>query len=101
METSHIPNLVTLASPGTLTALVFPDGDQFAAYCPELDVATAGDTIEEARAMLVDAVIVAAESLVEHRDELGEPLLAQLPYAWLVYGKTEEEVEALLFLPET
>lgn len=100
MGNSPAPKPVTLAPPGTLTALIFPDGDQFAAYCPELDVATAGDTVEEARAMLVDAVIVAAESLVEHRDDLGEPLLAQLPYAWLVYGRPEAEIDALLFPPE-
>lgn len=54
-------------------------------------MATAGDTVEEARAMLVEAVIVVAESLVGHRGDLGEPLLGQLPYLfWLVYGRPEK-----------
>lgn len=100
MRTPGVPKSAALAPPGTLTALVFPDGNLFTAYCPELDVATAGDTVEEARALLVDAVLVAAESLVEHRDDLGEPLLGQLPYAWLVYGRPESEIKMLLFPPQ-
>jgi len=83
--------------PGQLTALIFPDDDQFSAYCPELDVATCGDTAAEAREMLTDAVITTAASLVENRDKLAGSLLDKLPYAWLVYGKDEQEVYTLLF----
>ena len=40
----------------SLTALVQREGDGWAALCPELDVASQGDTIEEARANLQEAV---------------------------------------------
>jgi predicted RNase H-like HicB family nuclease len=42
--------------PLRLTALIERDGDGFVALCPELDVASQGDTIEQARANLVEAV---------------------------------------------
>lgn len=39
-----------------LTALVEREGDGFVALCPELDIASQGDTIEEARHNLTEAV---------------------------------------------
>ncbi|MGF1633056.1 MAG: type II toxin-antitoxin system HicB family antitoxin [Phycisphaerae bacterium] len=48
-----------------LTALVWEEQGQFVSLCPELDVASAGDTREEARAMLKEAV----EILLETADE--------------------------------
>jgi predicted RNase H-like HicB family nuclease len=39
-----------------LTAIIEREGDGFVALCPELDVASQGDTIEEARANLTEAV---------------------------------------------
>lgn len=39
-----------------LTGLIEREGDGFVALCPELDVASEGDTIEEARGNLVEAV---------------------------------------------
>jgi predicted RNase H-like HicB family nuclease len=39
-----------------LTAVIEREGDGFVSFCPELDVASQGDTIEEARANLVEAV---------------------------------------------
>ncbi|HEX5480688.1 MAG TPA: type II toxin-antitoxin system HicB family antitoxin [Dehalococcoidia bacterium] len=39
-----------------LTAIIEREGDGFVAVCPELDIASQGDTIEEARANLVEAL---------------------------------------------
>ncbi len=39
-----------------LTALVQREGDGWVSWCPELDVASQGDTIEQARANLREAV---------------------------------------------
>jgi predicted RNase H-like HicB family nuclease len=48
-----------------LTAVIEREGDGFVSFCPELDVASQGDTIEEARANLVEAV----ELFLEVADE--------------------------------
>ena len=40
----------------TFTAIVQKDQDSWIALCPELDVASQGDTIEEAKANLREAV---------------------------------------------
>lgn len=39
-----------------LTALVEREGDGYISLCPELDVASQGDTVEEARQNLAEAV---------------------------------------------
>jgi predicted RNase H-like HicB family nuclease len=39
-----------------LTALIERDGDGYVALCPELDVASQGDTVERARDNLQEAV---------------------------------------------
>lgn len=39
-----------------VTALIEREGDGYVALCPEFDVASQGDTIEEARANLQEAV---------------------------------------------
>lgn len=39
-----------------LTALIEAEGDGYVALCPELDVASEGDTVEQARANLTEAV---------------------------------------------
>lgn len=39
-----------------LTAILEREGDGFVAHCPELDVASQGDSLEEARANLAEAV---------------------------------------------
>lgn len=38
------------------TAIIEREGDGYVALCPELDVASQGDTIEEARRNLVEAL---------------------------------------------
>ena len=39
-----------------LTALIEREGDAYVALCPELDIASQGSTVEEARANLVEAL---------------------------------------------
>ncbi len=39
-----------------LTAMIQPEGDGFVALCPELDVASQGDTIQQARDNLREAL---------------------------------------------
>ena len=39
-----------------LTAIIEKEGDGYVALCPELDVASQGDTIEEARKNLQEAL---------------------------------------------
>ena len=39
-----------------LTALIEREGDGYVALCPEIDVASQGDTVEEARSNLREAV---------------------------------------------
>ena len=51
----------------TLTALVWKEGDQYVSKCPELEVASCGDTIEEALENLKEAV----ELYLENAKELG------------------------------
>ena len=39
-----------------LTAIIEKEGDGYVALCPELDIASQGDTIEESRKNLCEAV---------------------------------------------
>ena len=45
-----------------LTAIIEREGNGYVSLCPELDVASQGDTIEEARANLVEALELFFES---------------------------------------
>lgn len=44
------------------TAIIERDGDWYVANCPELDVASQGETIEEARDNLVEAIELLLET---------------------------------------
>jgi predicted RNase H-like HicB family nuclease len=44
-----------------LTALIEREGERFVALCPELDVASQGDTLDEARSNLAEAVQLVLE----------------------------------------
>ena len=54
-----------------LTAIIERDGDGYVALCPQLDIASEGNSIEEARANLVEALTLffetASESEVSRR----------------------------------
>jgi predicted RNase H-like HicB family nuclease len=39
-----------------LTAIIEREGDGYVALCPELDIASQGDTVEEARDNLIEAL---------------------------------------------
>ena len=57
----------------TLTAVLIRENDGFVALCPEVDVASQGDTVEEAKANLREAVELFFEcaSPDEIRDRLS------------------------------
>lgn len=44
------------------TAIIEREGEGYVALCPELDVASQGETVEEARANLTEAVALLLES---------------------------------------
>ncbi|MBK8497845.1 MAG: type II toxin-antitoxin system HicB family antitoxin [Flavobacteriales bacterium] len=60
-----------------LTAIIEREGNGYVSLCPELDVASQGDTIEEARANLVEALelFFEAASSSEVRERLHEEVL--------------------------
>jgi predicted RNase H-like HicB family nuclease len=43
-------------SPQSLTAVIHREDDGYVSLCPELDIASQGDTVEEARSNLAEAV---------------------------------------------
>jgi predicted RNase H-like HicB family nuclease len=59
-----------------LTCLIRREGDGYSSLCPELDVASQGQTVEEARSNLIEAVELFFESAdaSEISDRLGDLL---------------------------
>lgn len=57
------------------TALIEQEGDGYVALCPELDIASEGDTVEEARLMLKEAVELFFECASE--EEIGRRMGGQ------------------------
>ena len=51
-----------MAKTQLLTAIIEREGDTFVALCPELDIASQGDTVESARANLREAAELFFES---------------------------------------
>ncbi len=60
-----------------LTAIIERDGDGYTSLCPELDVASQGNTIEEARTNLIEALELFFESAspAEVGDRMHEEVL--------------------------
>jgi len=60
-----------------LTAIIEREGDGYVSLCPELDIASQGDTIEEARANLIEALELFFEtaSPEELKDRLHDEVL--------------------------
>ena len=60
-----------MPSPHRMTAIIEREEDGFVALCPDLDIASQGATIEEARANLVEALTLffetASSSEIAHR----------------------------------
>ena len=57
----------------TLTAIIWKEGDKYVSKCPELEVASCGDSVESALENLKEAV----ELYLENAKELG--LIKELP----------------------
>jgi len=68
------------------TAVIEREGDGYVALCPDLDVASQGDTVEEARKNLIEAIELLLETAPA--DELERRLRAE------VYVTTLEVVAA-------
>lgn len=49
----------------TLTFVIEPEGDRFVATCPELDIASFGDSVEDAAAHLENAVLLYLDVIEE------------------------------------
>lgn len=49
-----------------LTAIIEREGDGYVSLCPELDIASQGETIEEARTNLIEALELFFESASSH-----------------------------------
>jgi predicted RNase H-like HicB family nuclease len=47
---------MTMATTRQLTAIIEREDDGFVALCPELDIASQGDTVENARSNLAEAI---------------------------------------------
>jgi predicted RNase H-like HicB family nuclease len=60
----------------TFTAVLRREGDGYVSLCPELDVASQGDTVEHALAMLREAVEGVLESAP--REEIEQRLGGQI-----------------------
>jgi len=59
----------------TLTAVLIREGDGFVALCPEIDVASQGDNVEEAKSNLREAVELFFECA--SREEVEERLSSE------------------------
>jgi predicted RNase H-like HicB family nuclease len=56
----------------TFTAAMHKEGDSYVAFCPELDIASQGETIESARENLREAIELFLETA--SRQEIAERL---------------------------
>jgi predicted RNase H-like HicB family nuclease len=54
--------MVRMSTTRRLTAIIEREEDSYVALCPELDIASQGDTIEQARANLVEALTLFFET---------------------------------------
>lgn len=73
-----------MSSTRRLTAIIEREGDGFVALCPELDIASQGDSVEEARSNLKEALELFFESAdsAEVAQRLGgEVFVTQLEIA--------------------
>ena len=67
-----------------LTAIIESEGDGYTAFCPEVDVASQGGTVTEARENLAEALTLYFESASVHeieRRQCGEVYVTQIEVA--------------------
>ncbi|MFH1697404.1 MAG: type II toxin-antitoxin system HicB family antitoxin [Candidatus Diapherotrites archaeon] len=67
-------------------AVVIPEGGSFSAWSPDLDIASQGDTVEEAVANLKEAIELHMEcltpaELLEFRNRKGQKLMTSIEVA--------------------
>jgi predicted RNase H-like HicB family nuclease len=67
-----------------LTAVIEREGDGYVALCPELDIASQGDTVEEARANLQEALELFFEAASE--EEIRSRLASEIYVTSLEVG---------------
>jgi len=60
----------------TFTAMLQREGDGFVALCPELDIASQGDTVEEAKRNLREALELFLETA--STEEIGQRLRSEV-----------------------
>jgi predicted RNase H-like HicB family nuclease len=61
----------------SFTGIILKENDVYSSLCPELDVASMGNTPEEAKAMLLEAATLHLEGVIED----GLPYLRPVPAA--------------------
>jgi predicted RNase H-like HicB family nuclease len=59
----------------TFTGILVKENQGYSSLCPELDIASVGDTLEEAKAMLLEAATLHLEGAIED----GLPYLRPVP----------------------
>ena len=59
-----------------LTAIIEREDDGYVSLCPELDIAGQGDTIEEARANLIEALTLVFEEA--HQEEVERRMRSEV-----------------------
>ena len=59
----------------TFTGIIIKEDEGFSALCPEIDVATVGSTVAEAKSMLLEAATLHLEGAIED----GLPYLRPVP----------------------
>ena len=78
-----------------LTAVIYWEDDGFVAYCAELDVASQGDTLEEAKAMLTEALELWLEDppIDELKERLGrKTIIAPIEVTGISLRSSEDQV---------
>ncbi len=78
--------MAQIGSKRAFTALIENEGDGYVSLCPELDIASQGDTVEEARANLAEAIELFLEtaSLSELEERLHNEVFVtrvEVPFA--------------------
>ena len=74
-----------MTTPQRLTAIIEREDDGFVSLCPELDIASQGSSIEEAKANLVEALTLFFETAVPSeitRRYHGEVFVTQVEVAF-------------------
>ena len=80
-------------------AEIFREGDLYVARCPDLDVSSFGDTLEEARDSLqeaVEAFLEGCELLGTLDEVLAESGFASIDGVWSLRQRIVEEVTAAI-----